>query len=78
MNHKVKIRTFVTSDPNGVIFTNNAELGEEEKVGFFARRRTPEARHKNWGKNMLSAKLEGACANVEYVGASQLLAMLVC
>ena len=71
-HHKGKIRTLVTSNPNGVIFTNNVELGEEEEVGLdwgSRRRRTD----KDWGSHILSSKLEGACANVEYVGASSTL-----
>ena len=73
-NFKDQVRTFVTSNPNGAIFTNNAELGEAEKVGsgrLLLGRGSP---HKNWGGNILSAKLKGACANVEYVGASSTVA----
>ena len=65
-NFKGFVRTFVTSNPNGAIFTNNAELGEAEKAGLWRRRRR---RYKNWGANIKSAKLKGACANAEYVGA---------
>ena len=70
-NFQSKVRTFTTSNTNGAIFTNNVELGEEEKVGFWRRRRRT---HKDWGSYIMSAKLEGTCAQVEYVGASSTVA----
>ena len=78
-NHQSKLRTFTTSKPKGTIFTNNAELGEEEnvelgaeeKVGLWRRRRRTD---KDWGSYIKSAKIEGACAQVEYAGASSTVA----
>ena len=61
--------------------------GEEEKVGSGRRmlgsgrrRRAPVTRRRRdsvrfkWGRNIKSAKLEGACAKVELVGASSTVA----
>ena len=85
-NLKGKIlQKFVTSNTQGKTFLNNVamkrpvqemltdDLGEAGKAHttWGKRRRAP---HVNWGAYVKSAKLEGACANVEYVGASPTVA----
>ena len=68
-----KLRTLTSPKRNGKVFVNNNEetmtddLGEDEDAMPWRRRRRSD---KDWGKHVQSAKLEGACAQVEYVGVS--------